>query len=109
MPICATRFVFVIATCELLPLPFFFFNDPATPEISPLPLHDALPISDQQAACDRLVRIVGVLGVDVYPRTGSLVVRFDPGRISGPSILAALADHGLDGGAGSLEIGRAHV
>src|ERR1039458_3716768 len=23
----------------------FFFNDPATPEISPLPLHDALPIS----------------------------------------------------------------
>src|SRR5258708_23700856 len=30
------------------PLPlsfFFFFNDPATPEISPLPLHDALPIS----------------------------------------------------------------
>src|SRR2546425_9883774 len=24
---------------------FFFFNDTATPEISPLPLHDALPIS----------------------------------------------------------------
>src|SRR2546425_13380004 len=24
---------------------FFFFNDPATPEISPLPLHAALPIS----------------------------------------------------------------
>src|SRR5258708_32104280 len=24
---------------------FFFFNDPPTPEISPLPLHDALPIS----------------------------------------------------------------
>src|SRR2546429_7040798 len=23
---------------------FFFFNDPATPEFSPLPLHDALPI-----------------------------------------------------------------
>src|SRR2546430_16230881 len=29
----------------LLILFFFFFNDPATPEISPLPLHDALPIS----------------------------------------------------------------
>src|SRR3990172_6808285 len=28
----------------LIPL-FFFLNDPATPEISPLPLHDALPIS----------------------------------------------------------------
>src|SRR3990167_6917182 len=25
-------------------IPFFFFNDPATPEISPLSLHDALPI-----------------------------------------------------------------
>src|SRR2546427_10338544 len=25
---------------------FFFFNDTATPEISPLPLHDALPILD---------------------------------------------------------------
>src|SRR2546430_13506300 len=24
---------------------FFFFNDPATPEIYPLPLHDPLPIS----------------------------------------------------------------
>src|SRR2546427_2574122 len=24
---------------------FFFFNDPPTPEISPLPLHDALPFS----------------------------------------------------------------
>src|SRR5687768_18081266 len=27
------------------PLFFFFFNDPATPEIYPLSLHDALPIS----------------------------------------------------------------
>src|SRR2546430_15114476 len=28
---------------------FFFFNDPAPPEISPLPLHDALPISGSPA------------------------------------------------------------
>src|SRR2546422_8734204 len=28
----------------LVVLFFFFFKDPATPEISPLPLHDALPI-----------------------------------------------------------------
>src|SRR5256884_7778157 len=28
------------------PLFFFFFNDPPPTEISPLPLHDALPISD---------------------------------------------------------------
>src|SRR3990172_5406893 len=26
---------------------FFFFNDPATTEIYPLPLHDALPISSE--------------------------------------------------------------
>src|SRR5256885_11549621 len=32
--------------CNCLGLLFFFFlNDPATPEISPLSLHDALPIS----------------------------------------------------------------
>src|SRR3712207_8948874 len=30
----------------LLQLLFFFFNDPATPEIYTLSLHDALPISD---------------------------------------------------------------
>src|SRR2546430_11432818 len=29
---------------------FFFFNDPAPPEISPLPLHDALPISTSPPA-----------------------------------------------------------
>src|SRR2546430_13483809 len=29
---------------------FFFFNDTATPEIYPLPLHDALPISEFEAA-----------------------------------------------------------
>src|SRR2546430_1740855 len=28
---------------------FFFFNDPAPPEISPLPLHDALPIPSRAA------------------------------------------------------------
>src|SRR5256886_8754961 len=31
--------------CMLWNYYFFFFNDPATPEIYPLPLHDALPIS----------------------------------------------------------------
>src|SRR2546425_8048518 len=29
---------------------FFFFNAPPTPEISPLPLHDALPICGARAA-----------------------------------------------------------
>src|SRR2546422_5607757 len=32
---------------------FFFFNDTAPPEISPLPLHDALPISSRQGQTRR--------------------------------------------------------
>src|SRR2546427_13305846 len=32
---------------------FFFFNDPATTEISPLPLPDALPISPAHARRER--------------------------------------------------------
>src|SRR2546430_486335 len=36
----------VITLVPAHPLPFFFFNDPAPPEISPFPLHDALPISE---------------------------------------------------------------
>src|SRR5256884_1125730 len=31
------------STITLRSVSFFFFNDPPTPEISPLPLHDALP------------------------------------------------------------------
>src|SRR2546427_4948720 len=36
-------FFTIVMLCYLIFF-FFFFNDPATPEISPLPLHDALPI-----------------------------------------------------------------
>src|SRR5690348_17742490 len=45
-------------------LSFFFFNDPATPEIYTLSLHDALPISPRRsrparsAACAREARAV---------------------------------------------------
>src|SRR3954449_11138116 len=35
---------FVIPFARFSGLLFFFFNDPATTEIYPLPLHDALPI-----------------------------------------------------------------
>src|SRR2546425_12424016 len=37
-------FLSVIYTLSLHSFFFFFFNDPPTPEISPLSLHDALPI-----------------------------------------------------------------
>src|SRR5437870_10443382 len=36
-------------TAIFYPLPFFFFNDPATTEIYTLSLHDALPISHSRA------------------------------------------------------------
>src|SRR5260221_14675803 len=36
---------------------FFFFNDPAPPEIYPLPLPDALPISDKLAVDERGARV----------------------------------------------------
>src|SRR2546428_10321349 len=38
-----TPFLSTIPHQQVMSL-FFFFNDPATPEIYPLPLHDALPI-----------------------------------------------------------------
>src|SRR5687768_18222669 len=47
---------------------FFFFNDPATPEIYTLSLHDALPIYPSQAdrdRYDRLLRYVHRRGKDV--------------------------------------------
>src|SRR6266446_7764261 len=41
---------------------FFFFNDPATPEIYTLSLHDALPISEQASRlAQRVARTVGLI------------------------------------------------
>src|SRR2546426_5847791 len=43
--------------CPLLSLHFFFFfNDTATPEIYPLSLHDALPISKSRASLTQIMR-----------------------------------------------------
>src|SRR2546430_4509283 len=36
---------------------FFFLNDPPTPEFSPLPLHDALPIFDRRRSFRALVPV----------------------------------------------------
>src|SRR2546422_11761842 len=48
---------------------FFFFNDTATTEISPLPLHDALPIfiNDDWRVTPPLTLTL-VLRYDLYPR-----------------------------------------
>src|SRR3982751_7020217 len=40
------------ARIAIHPSMFFFFNDPATPEIYPLPLHDALPIYPRHCGGD---------------------------------------------------------
>src|SRR2546425_11561303 len=42
--------IFTLSSVVFLPplFFFFFFNDTAPPEISPLPLHDALPICDRR-------------------------------------------------------------
>src|ERR1043166_10190003 len=60
-----------MARCCLSSL--FFFNDPATPEISPLPLHDALPISpsrpdDGAAAAPRAAGLLDVRTLGRYRR-----------------------------------------
>src|SRR2546430_13525601 len=43
----------LMAPTSKLCFPFFFLNDPATPEISPLPLPDALPICSQKRVLPR--------------------------------------------------------
>src|SRR5258708_327305 len=55
---------------SILPLldPFFFFlNDPAPPEISPLPLHGPLPISGRYGAPSRFARESSVQGPLRFP------------------------------------------
>src|SRR2546422_10906639 len=70
----------------LLSFFFFFFNDTATPEIYPLSLHDALPISPRPGrGGDRHRR-----GADV---TGRCLV---PGRAQGPPAGARARRGGVD-------------
>src|SRR5258708_12760052 len=49
--------------------PFFFFNETATPEISPLSLHDALPISENHSRrtqfMARLVALADEFGLTI--------------------------------------------
>src|ERR1039457_4146756 len=73
---------------------FFFFNDPATPEFYPLPLHDAFPIY----LCRRYGRAECARWCPTRPHRA----RRDLGSRRG-------AEAARRGGAGRAEVGRAHV
>src|SRR5256885_3729301 len=60
---------------------FFFFNDPAPPEISPLPLHDALPI---------LLRAVGITKGYTLSRLGMVAVVATAGQVRALASSAAV-------------------
>src|SRR3712207_8133449 len=69
---------------------FFFFNDPATTEISTLPLHDALPISPRRPALEQL----GPRGAEDHERytlrpVGQLIDELERPRRRGASVPAA--------------------
>src|SRR3989449_9715578 len=90
---------------------FFFFNDTAPPEFSPLPLHDALPFSSgprRPVGADRPPHSAPPRQRDALP--GALP------RPRGGGLRAASRDGGRPaaGGrearpAGARQIGRAHV
>src|SRR2546430_398988 len=67
-------FLFCIASPIFL-LFFFFFNDPAPPEISPLPLHDPLPISPPWAGRNSRLHIIGVSVSDTTAETTTAMVK----------------------------------
>src|SRR5258706_15725192 len=92
---------------------FFFFNDTAPTEISPLPLHDALPISSAlkrprgffRSAPGRCppARRDEVVDFHAGPRHRALLA--EPGEVPAVPCLGASERRGSAPG----EIGRAHV
>src|SRR2546430_14847204 len=87
---------------------FFFFNDPAPPEIYTLPLHDALPISRRaRAAAGGCAGHAGVQQVRSRGRPAG------PRHAHPPAARHAVRAHRPGAGgaarASEAEIGRAHV
>src|SRR2546428_11415141 len=89
---------------------FFFFNDPAPTEISPFPLHDALPISGDRRPRSLpshapggppVTPDVDALAREVVEGSPRALARALPGVESGGERAGALAAR--------LEIGRAHA
>src|SRR5256885_17254507 len=58
-----------MSSCSAVFFFFFFLNDPATPEIYPLPLHDALPICRE--ICGRRLGVAPA-ALQLEPRTDRL-------------------------------------
>src|SRR3712207_9083338 len=73
--------VCILLICYPLCLFFFFLNDAATPELYPLPPHDALPICGRQHPARRRVHVVA---------------RREPPRVRGGPRLHVQVEHGLE-------------
>src|SRR2546422_10514559 len=92
---------------------FFFFNDPPTPEIYPLSLHDALPIlvhARQRAVQRDGHRVVLSVVTGIQAADESHVRGCDPvGGVLSQDLSGHLGKDAFDLVEGDLEIGRAHV
>src|SRR3989440_9803613 len=86
-----SRFLLEISPFSALVFAFFCFKDPATPEIYPLPLHDALPIPglrpplwprsrDHRTAGRRPARRCAIADVP-HRRAGTALLRDDAVRL----------------------------
>src|SRR2546421_13068156 len=94
----------------LLGMFFFFFNDPAPPEISPLPLPDALPICANRVAAatldDAAVAGVADILIAVHAMSAAALGKAAGACIANPGLAA---DGKAAAGERIAEIGRAHV
>src|SRR2546430_17573989 len=90
---------------------FFFLNDPAPTEISPFPLHDALPISFESQRDGKLVGVDVDSGDQIAKRLG---LAAEPMNMEFKGLIPALQGGRLDIINSAMymtqeQIGRAHV
>src|SRR2546430_15890052 len=103
------NFNICLSNLTLPTLFFFFLNDPAPPEIYPLPLHDAFPIwARPRASDDAVVRAGRRPGAGNGDRRAlGAVVR--PGGVRPPADRRGRGVPRPRRRAAGAEIGRAHV
>src|SRR2546427_11230125 len=92
------------------PSSIFFLNDAAPPEISPLPLHDPLPISEQKTP-PRALLVPGIYDRRSRQFLGMPKMMEAIGVVAPPSPPLSAAAEALLAADAALkqEIGRAHV